>query len=316
MKRIVAFAAGALLLFCAGAARAQRIGYLDTKKVMERYGGSADVRQELNRAVEAWNREIATRKQAVDSLERELDDQQMVISSERRKLKREEIKRRQEALEAFVKEVYDQGGKAEQKSRELARPMIDKVGAIVKKVALDNNLQVVLDSSTGGLVYASKDLDITDLVIEELDKSEGRSAKAVARIVVFPLTDADQESKRKQYAKQVQDLLWSAIDQGQAAKPLAKREVDDLLKDKGLADRPVPEARAYELARILNAEFMTLGQVSFDPQGGVITISVKLYNADLKTLLLEASEEARGDQEFNTAVDKLVERLGQKAAGQ
>jgi N-acetylmuramoyl-L-alanine amidase len=38
--------------------------------------------------------------------------------------------------------------------------------------------------------------------------------------------------------------------------------------------------------------------------------------ADLKTLLLEASEEARDEQEMGAAVDKLVERLGQKATGQ
>jgi outer membrane protein len=316
MKRILIFAAGALLVLGAGAAWGQRIGYLDTKKVMERYSGSAELRQEVNRAVEAWNREIAARKQAIDSLERELDDQQLVISSERRKLKREEIKKRRQALEAFVREIYDQGGKAEQKNRELARPMVDKIGAIVKKVAVDNNLQVVLDSSTGGLVYAAKDLDITDLVIEELDKSEGRTAKIAARVVVFPLNDADQEAARKKYGKQVYDLLWGSLDRANTAKPLAKREVEDLLKDKGLANKPVPEARAYELARILNAEYMALGQVAADAQSGRITITAKLYNVDLKQLLIEAAEEARDETEMSSAADKLVERLGQKVMGQ
>jgi Skp family chaperone for outer membrane proteins len=266
--------------------------------------------------VEAWNREIASRKQALDSLERELDDQQLVISSERRRLKREEIKRRRTALEAFVREVYDPGGKAEQKNRELARPMVDKVGTVVKKVALDNNLLMVLDSSVGGVIYAAKDLDITDLVLEELDRSEGRAAKTAASLVVFPLTDGDQESARKKYAKQVFDLLWSSVDRAKATKPLAKREVEDLLKDKGLANRPVPEARAYELGRILNAEFMTLGQVTADAQTGRITVAVKLYNVDLKVLLLEAVEESRDEQELAATVDKLAERLGQKAQGQ
>ncbi|HBE73391.1 MAG TPA: hypothetical protein DDW31_04800 [candidate division Zixibacteria bacterium] len=316
MRRTLTIAAGALLVLCAGAAWGQRVGYIDTKKVMERYGGSAEIRQEVNRAVEAWNREIAARKQALDSLERELDNQQLVISSERRRLKQDEIKRRRAALEAFVREVYDPGGKAELKNRELARPMVDKVGTIVKKVALDNNLLMVLDSSVGGLVYAAKDLDITDLVLEELDKSEGRTTKAVASLVVFPLTDADQESARKKYGQQAFDYLWASLDRAKAFKPLAKREVEDLLKDKGLANRPVPEARAYELGRILNAEFMTLGQAAADAQTGRITITVKLYNVDLKILLLEAVEEARDEQEMATTVDKLVERLGQKAQGQ
>lgn len=316
MKRITACAAGMLLLMIAGQAWGQRIGYLDTKKVMERYGGSAEIRQEVNRAVEAWNREIAARKQAIDSLERELEDQQLVISSERRKLKREEIKRRRQALESYVREVYDQGGKAEQKNRELAKPMVDKIGSIVKKVALDNNLQVVLDSSTGGLVYAAKDLDITDLVIEELDRAEGRTTKAMAGVVVFPLTDADQEASRKKYGKQAYDLLWGAVDRAKVMKPLAKREVEDLLKDKGLADRPVSESRAYELTRILNAEFMVLGQAAADAQSGQITLTAKLYNADLKLLLLEAAEEARDEQEMASAIDKLVQRLGQKVQGQ
>ncbi len=307
----------ALLLLCgAGSLWGQRIGYLDTKKVMERYGGMAEVRQQINRAMEAWNREIAARKQAIDSLERELDDQQLVLSSERRKLKREDIKKRRQELEALVREIYDPGGRAEQRNRELTRPLVEKIGSIVKKVALDNNLQMVLDSSVGAIIYAAKDLDITDLVIEELDKSEGRRLKAMASLALFPLSDADQEARRKQYARQCYDLLWSAIDRSPAAKPLAKREVEELLKDKGLANRPVTEARAYELARILNAEYLIQGQVSADPQSGRITISAKIYQADLKTLLLEASEEANGESEMANAVDKLAERLLQKIGEQ
>lgn len=316
MKQFFIPLAAWLILLGAGPAWGQRIGYVDSKKVMERYGGTADIRQEINRAIESWNREIAARKQAIDSLERELEDQALVMSSERRRLKREEIKKKREALEAFVKEIYDPGGKADQKNRELARPMAEKVGAIIKKVALDNNLIMVFDSSVGGLVYAAKDLDITDQVIEELDRAEGRSLKVAAGIVLFPLTEADQETARKKYGRQVLDLLWSSVDRSQAYRPVNKREVEDLLKDKGLADRAIGETRAYELARILNAEFMALGQVATDPVSGQITITLKLYQADLRNLLLEATEQAREESELITAVDKLTERLSQKAQGQ
>ena len=316
MKKTLIIAAGMLLVLNIGTARGQRIGYVDTKKVMERYSGASDIRQEVNRAMESWNREIALRKQAIDSLERELEDQALVMSSERRRLKREEIKKKREALEAFVKEIYDPGGKADQKNRELARPMAEKVGAIIKKVALDNNLLMVFDSSVGGVVYAAKDLDITDQVIEELDRAEGRSLKAAAGLVIFPLLEADQETSRKKYGKQVLDLLWSAVDRSKAYRPLNKREVDDLLKDKGLADRAIGETRAYELARILNAQYMTLGQVATDAVSGQITITIKLYQVDLKNLLLEATEQARDESEMAGAVDKLAERLSQKAQGQ
>jgi len=317
MRRFAAAALAAAALFLSGRdCLAQKVGYVDSKKVLDRYRGSAEIRQEVNRAIDSWNREIGIRKQALDSLERELEGQNLVISSERRKAKREEIKKKRDELEALVHEVYDPGGKADLKNRELSKPLVEKIGTIVKKVALDNNLLLVLDSSIGGVVYAAKDLDITDQVLEELDKEEGRAGRAVASVVLLPLTETDEESARKKYGRQVQDLLWTSVDRGGLLKPQTKKEVDDLIKDKGLTNKPISESRAYELAKILNDEFMTLGTVAVDQENGQITIALKLYNVDTKALLLEATEIARDDNELPSTVDKLAQRLGQKAGEQ
>jgi len=44
---------------------------------------------------------------------------------------------------------------------------------VIEKVAVENNYSMIFDAATGGLLYAKPSMDITDLVLEELEKSTG-----------------------------------------------------------------------------------------------------------------------------------------------
>jgi Skp family chaperone for outer membrane proteins len=303
-------------LFLPGSAYSQKVGYLDSKAVFAQYRGAADIRQEMSRIIEGWNKEISAKRKTIDSLEKSLEQTDLVISSERRKAKKEEIALKKQELEAFVKEMFDPGGKADQKNRELSKPMAEKIGNVVKRVALDNNLLMVLDSSPGLVVYASKELDITEQVLEELAKEEGTAAKILPTIALFPVWELDAEAIKRKFGKQAQEFIYTALERGQQLKPVAKKQVEDIVKDKGLSKSEVKEARGLEMAKILDAGYMTLGQITQNLANNQITITIKVYNVERDQMIAEESEKVNGEGELVTGCESLAEKISQRISQQ
>ncbi len=48
---------------------------------------------------------------------------------------------------------------------------MDKLRIAIEKVAIENNYSIVLDAAVGAIGYAKSKLDITDLIIEEIEKT-------------------------------------------------------------------------------------------------------------------------------------------------
>ncbi|MBI4726010.1 OmpH family outer membrane protein [candidate division TA06 bacterium] len=307
--------AGLLVLGATTAVLAQKTGYVDSKKIFESYKGAGDIKLQVNRALEVWNKEIELKRAEIDSLEKDLEAQNLVISSERRKHKQEEIKAKKKEAENLIHQVYDPLGKLDAKNKELSKPMAEKIGAIIKKVAMDNNLLLVLDSSSGMVVYADKDLDLTDQVLEELAKSEGIVVQYQASLALFPVWDADAEAARKKLGKLAFGYLFSSLSRSETFKPLAQKLVKDLVKDKGLEDKEVSDIRGLELAKILTAQFAINGGVYYNPANGQITLKLRLFNVDTGMMLAEENEVAAGQTELSGACENLIARLAQKAGG-
>jgi outer membrane protein len=316
MKRMRFILALGILLMAAWPALAQKIGYVDSKKIFDSYRGAGDIKLQVNRALDVWNREIELKRTEIDSLEKDLESQTMVISSERRKQKQDEIKAKRKEVETLIHQIYDQGGKLDQKNRELSQPMVEKIGGIIKKVALDNNILLVLDSSSGMVVYADKELDLTDQVLEELAKQEGVVAQYQASLALFPAWDMDTEAARKSLSKLAYGYLFNTFSRSQTFKPIAQKQVKDLVKDKGLENKEVTESKGLEMAKILTAQFAVLTGVSLEQANNQITVKARLYNVETSQLLAEESEIAASQADLSAACDKLAAKLAQKAGGQ
>jgi outer membrane protein len=314
MNRWRMIIAGVVSVAClwAGSGRAQKIGYVNSDSIFAHYRGAADIRQELARAQAVWNQEIAAKRQQIDSLQRSLDDQTLVISSERRKARQEEIRTRRQELETYVRDVYDPRGKADQKNRELSKPMVDKIGAAVRKVALDNGLQMVIDATAGALVYAAKDLDITAEVVDELDREEGGAGQAQALIAVYSFREADPEAVRKQYGKTLSPYFIGALDRTDKVRPVPLEQMQRLLRDKGLEGAEMSQTKGLEIARILNARFFILNKVAADLTSGRITVTAQVYSVDSNLLVSEEQEIATDSKGLNQACERLAVKVATK----
>jgi Skp family chaperone for outer membrane proteins len=54
----------------------------------------------------------------------------------------------------------------------LTKPILDKINQVLEKIATEENFIMIFDSVNGNIAYAKEDLDLTDRVLEELEKLE------------------------------------------------------------------------------------------------------------------------------------------------
>ena len=165
---------GLFLLPDAGDLLAQegRIVYIDSYRIREEYKEFQDAQEVFNKEVDVWNQEGFEMQKEVDSLETELEKQRLILSPAKLKEKQDEIETKKAALQKFTNDVFGPNGKAEQRNQQLTKPLLDKITAVLEKIAIENNYLYIFDAVNGNIAYAKKTLDITDKVLEELEALE------------------------------------------------------------------------------------------------------------------------------------------------
>jgi outer membrane protein len=106
----------------------------------------------------------------IDRLVSELRSQSLMLSDEKRKEKEAEIEARQREYQVFIEDIFGPEGRAARKEAELWQPVFDKVNEILDRIGSQQDYTMIFDSASGALVYADRATDITDEVLEELNK--------------------------------------------------------------------------------------------------------------------------------------------------
>lgn len=161
-------------LFLAAPIMAQsgKICYVDSYRIRTEYKEFIDAQEQFDKELDDWQNEAIGLEQELDSLKKDLNDKQLLLSDEARNRKEELIATKEAALQKYMVDIFGQGGQAEQRNRELTKPLLDKITAVLEQIAQDNNYDYVFDAVNGNIAYAKKTLDITDKVLEELRKSQ------------------------------------------------------------------------------------------------------------------------------------------------
>ena len=84
--------------------------------------------------------------------------------------KMDNITAKQTEYEGFVQTIFGPEGRVAEKNSELVRPIVDKINLVLKQIGDDEGYTMVFDASIGGIVYAADGIDLTDRVLEELNK--------------------------------------------------------------------------------------------------------------------------------------------------
>jgi Skp family chaperone for outer membrane proteins len=172
----IAGACAALLVLGAAApagAQILKLGYVDSVRIFDGYTLAKDSQQRFAREIEAWRVDSDERRKALEQLRAEAHEQSLGLSEEKRVEKEAELEKAQADYDQFVQAFWGPNGKAAQLNQQLTQEIIQKVRDVVERIAHDEAYDLILDAADGNVIFAVKSLDLTDRVIEILNKEAG-----------------------------------------------------------------------------------------------------------------------------------------------
>ena len=158
------------LLTGAGAAQAQKFGWVDSEFIMAKMPEYAKAQQELALLSDTWQKEIEAQQKDVDKMYRNYQAEEVVLTEAMKKKRQDEILKKEQDLKAYRNKQFGYEGQLFKKRQELNKPVQDKVFEAVEKVAKKKSLAVIFDKSGDlTMLYTNPAHDYTEFVLEELN---------------------------------------------------------------------------------------------------------------------------------------------------
>lgn len=146
-----------------------KIGYIDSARIFQEYADAKESQARFDRQVQSWRDDAAEKEKAVKQLRDEVRDQSPILSALKRQEKEEALQRATSEYEKFIQDTWGPNGRAAQENERATGEVVAQIRAAVEKIAGDRGLELVLDSAGGFIIYADRSMDLTSLVIQELN---------------------------------------------------------------------------------------------------------------------------------------------------
>jgi outer membrane protein len=173
-KRIALIVVLAAIVFTTGGgdvlAQEIKFGYIDSQRIFMEYRETQEAERVYKKEVDQWKAEAATMEQEIARLQEELRAQSLMLSEEKQKEKKLELDKKLEDYQRFVAETFGDEGIAAQRNRELTQPIVDRINRILEKMSEEEGFSMVFDIANANIVYAKKEFDLTERVLEQLNQ--------------------------------------------------------------------------------------------------------------------------------------------------
>lgn len=145
-----------------------KLVYVDSNKLINGYQGMIDARAVYQKKASSW-------KANVDTLSSEVQRKIMDYEKESARMTAKEKQLSQELIKTKQKQLYDyqqaMSTQARQEDDKMTGEVITQINTYIKKYGESHNYKVILAATDyGNLAYADESLDITDEVLQGLNK--------------------------------------------------------------------------------------------------------------------------------------------------
>ncbi|MEO0216593.1 MAG: OmpH family outer membrane protein [candidate division WOR-3 bacterium] len=264
-------------------AKEQKIGFVESNRIFQEYQATATANVQFNEFVTQCRDSAASLQQAITNLKQELEAQKLLLSEEARLKKLDEIEDLTKTYNQYLQDVFGPGGKIEQKNDELMAPLLKKINEAVAKIAAQEGFSMVIDLSEG-VFYANPELNITDLVINELNREYGVTIQPQegAKKYIGILALREENSEALGLGQMSQDILYDAIAPFQQLfRIIPKTTIRTEYYNQGWNPTTnIDDIQIYRLGRKLLADYLITGKISMISRKIEYTIILKDINKE------------------------------------
>jgi outer membrane protein len=158
-----------ILFFGMRFANAQTYAFIDSDYILKNVPEYVEAKERLDKMAERWTKEIEERYEAIKTKKASYDREEVLLPKEEKEKRKAEIEKLEKDAIDLQTQHFGSDGDYFQKRQELVKPIQDRVFTAMKKVAKREGYSFVFDKSNqSNLVYAEKEFDMSDSVLEEM----------------------------------------------------------------------------------------------------------------------------------------------------
>jgi outer membrane protein len=176
--RLGLFIVGLALLPCVTEAEL-KIGYIDSQALMEQLPEFREAQQSLMQLKQDYENQAQDRDLKLRKMQEDFKRQELLLSEARKAEMQAEFEEKVQQLQLFTQEKLGPEGELMRKNIELMEPIFNRINDAIKLLAEELGYDYVLDSAaqSASLVYANEKYDLTETLIEAMEKQKEDQGK-------------------------------------------------------------------------------------------------------------------------------------------
>lgn len=157
----------ALMLLPFAAQADVKIGYIDMQKAIQETGAGKKAKKELEDEFNKKKKDLEKMEADIKKKGEDFEKRSGVMNEDARNKKQAE-------LQGDMRKYQETAGKAQmeiqKRERDLTQPIVTKLREILEGIAKKDDYTVVLEKAENSVMWAKKEIDLTERVVKEYDK--------------------------------------------------------------------------------------------------------------------------------------------------
>jgi outer membrane protein len=161
--------AAAVMISGAAGAQGPKIAVVDVNKILNESTAGKEAKKRIEARYEELKKKVEDKQEEARKAKEEIDKQKILLGKEK-------LKEKEDALNGKIAELRQLTQEAEKEMQtrqgEQTREVLKIVEAQMEKIVAAEKIDLVLDRTQGGVVHFNPAMDITDKVLEMVNKEK------------------------------------------------------------------------------------------------------------------------------------------------
>lgn len=139
-----------------------KVGYIDSKKIIENMQEAKDAKLKLDNLVQEWQKQLNDLQDSLKKIKDEFEKKKLVLSEQLKQQYEKTIKDLETNASNFKIQKFGEGGEYFQKQVEFMKPVQDRIFKAIETVAKKEDFDYIFDRNSDLLLlYVNEKYDVT-----------------------------------------------------------------------------------------------------------------------------------------------------------
>ena len=147
-----------------------KVGYIDSKKILESMQDSRDAKMRLDNLVTQWQSDLKVLQDSLKLIKEDFEKKKLILTDQLKQQTEKKIGELETSVNNFKVQTFGETGEYILKQTEFMKPVQDRIFKAIETVAKDGSFDYVFDRSSDILLlYVNENYDLTAKVIKEIE---------------------------------------------------------------------------------------------------------------------------------------------------